>query len=217
MTDYKTKFRMRVSGLEQCSFRDDRETSPRPHILPNPRYDLHRVYVYTKDVPIERVRSDLEEKVGLPDAMAQAYAINCMLYVLPVDIPDDMPEELRVPLKENGFDLSAVFIRGATNEYVKAKTIEVAGELLEKALKELREEYGNFNIGWSFREAHNLLDPCDILLRYDEGLAELEYLEGSGELKKLLRVTEALGRAEERGVDILEELRKRRETNPENN
>jgi hypothetical protein len=163
-TDYKAEFR-------KLDLRDVESD----HIQPTPRWDLQKVYVFTKDIPTDQLRTDLEERVGIRPDISTAYAIQSMLYVLPTDMPEGMPAEIRDAVAGDGLDTNAVFIRGATNPFCAGGAKERAGKLLHDALQELQGKYDG-RVGWRFGEAKDLLDTSAVLVAHDQDLAKMEYL-----------------------------------------
>lgn len=164
MTNYKTVFRK----LDLRGVVGD-------HIQPTPRWDLHKVYVSTKDIPTEQLRKDLEKRVGVQPRISSVYAIQCILYVFQTEMPEQMPREIRDIATQEGLDTNAVFIRGATNPYVFAGARREAGELLYGALQKLEKKYKG-RICWRFKEAEELLNTSAVLRRQDPELVVLEYL-----------------------------------------
>lgn len=163
MTDYKAVFRtLELSDVEGS------------HIQPTPRWDLKKVYVFTKDIPTNQLRADLEERVGVKPTISDDYAIQSILYVFQTELPEKTPAELRDGVAQMGLDTNAVFIRGATNPSMSERAEEKAGKLLYGALQELFTKYGN-RIHWRFKEAKGSLDTCAVLVQYDKELAMLEY------------------------------------------
>lgn len=149
------------------------------HIQPTPRWDLQKVYVFTKDIPTDQLRNDLEKRVGgVQPPLSSVYAIQSILYVFPTEMPDRMPTEIKELISQEGFDTNAVFIRGATNPYIVASASREAGNLLYGALEKLGEKYNKktTRISWRFKEAETLMNTAAVLAKHDPELVVLEYL-----------------------------------------
>ena len=143
------------------------------HIRPDPRWDLQKAYVFTKDILTEQIRSDLEEIIGITPDISNHCAIQSILYVLPTELSEKVPEEAKNELKQLGYkNINAVFIRGATNPIIARDAYKEAGDILEKAFHKLKEKYGK-RFDWHFTALE--LDTCKVLMNHNLELSKMEY------------------------------------------
>ncbi|HIJ98795.1 TPA: hypothetical protein H1005_02535, partial [archaeon] len=133
-------------------------------------------FVFIKgELTIDKLRADLEKLIGLYPKIPEALAIHCLLYVLPTDLPEKMPANIKGPVNEGGYTTCAVFIRGATNLYVSVSAVKEAGDKLLEAFNRLKQKYGEDNVAWRFAEAKTLLNTRQLLMQYDKELARIEF------------------------------------------
>ena len=163
------------------------------HIDAFPRHGLTRVYVFSPTYNADVLRKKLEKTIGVIPRLSEGTARSPVLYVLDSEAPkgfgevyrqnvmadeslQDSPEKRRELI--DGFlsqtlpnvHTSAVFIRAATNPYVKGEAVKSSGDRLSKAFKSMEER-----ISWRFAEARQLMKTRDILRSCDPRLADAEF------------------------------------------
>ncbi len=160
-----------VEGEESCY----------DYIDPNPRHDIVKALTLSHEIPVSKIRNDLEQLIGINLLLKEGgmvFARGARLYILPTDLPQGMLESHKEMIGEGKHynNIAAVFVRAATNPYVKSGAYECAGKMLLGAFKQLLAKYdGEEHFTFFFKEPYKLMNVLDVMRDHDTELAQNEF------------------------------------------